>query len=190
MNQDRNSTGEFHGHETVRAPDVAAGRALRFALGARVGRGTPAGARMPCISGAVLALVFLLTAGCTRESTRIAIESHRRADQVQQAVFDQQHETLRILLYRDLGRRLETDSRALSAAQLETLSEVWNDRDLIEFWAVQHERAKALRLLGVDAKLFGDQSVVDLLAKSVEARVDRAEEGVAAWAGAEAAKGE
>lgn len=138
----------------------------------------------------VCLLGCLAACGCTRESLRVAIETQRRADQVQQAVFDRQHETLRILLYRDLLRRLEATGVEVSAAQRDALNAVWNDRDLIEFWAVQHERAKALRVVGVDAKLFGDQSIVDLLWKSVEARADRAGEGLAAQVAGMAIKAE
>lgn len=118
--------------------------------------------------------------GCTRESTRVAIETQRRADEVQQAVFDGQHEALRVLLYRDLLHRLEAQGVVLSDAERAALSESWNDRDLFEFWTVQNERAKALRVVGVDAKLFSDQSIIDLLVKSVEARYDRAKQGLAA----------
>lgn len=125
--------------------------------------------------------------GCTRESVRIAIETQRRADQVQQAVFDRQHETLRILLYRDLVSRLDGAGEELSAAQRAVVNEVWNDRDLFEFWTVQQERARALRLVGVDAKLASDQAVVDLLIKSLERKVDRVRQGLAAQAGEKAA---
>lgn len=118
--------------------------------------------------------------GCTRESTRVAIETQRRADEVQQTVFDGQHAALCVLLYRDLLHQLEAQDTELGAAQRATLSEAWNDRDLIEFWTVQNEHAKALRIAGVDAKLFSDQSVIDLLVKSVEARFDRAKQGLAA----------
>ncbi len=121
-------------------------------------------------------LLGVLLGGCTSESTRIAIETQRRADEVQQAVFDRQHEALCVLLYRDLRRRV--DDAGLTAEQRDALSAVWNERDLLEFWAVQHERAAALRLIGVDAKLYGDQAVLDLLWKSVEKRMDRARQGL------------
>lgn len=136
-----------------------------------------------CLGG----LASLAASGCSSESLRVALETQRRADQVQQGVFDRQHEALRILLYRDLVSRLEARGAELSPAQRAALNEIWNDRDLIEFWAVQHERAKALRIVGVDAKLFSDQSIVDLLVKSVEARVDRANQGLAAHAGRQVA---
>jgi hypothetical protein len=126
----------------------------------------------------VLALGAVLTGGCTRESTRIAIETQRRSDAVQQAVFERQHEALCVLLYHDLRRRLESGGVALSPAQQEVLSAVWNDRDLIESWALQQERAQALRIIGVDAKLFGDQAMIDLLWKAVEIRADRARQGL------------
>jgi len=113
--------------------------------------------------------------GCTRESVRIALETQRRADQVQQAIFERQHEALRVLLYHDLLARLERAGGPLTETQQTVLNEVWNDRDLIEFWALQNERVKALRLVGVEAKLASDQSVLELLLKNVEARIGRGE---------------
>jgi len=138
---------------------------------------------------AVAALVAVVgSPGCSRESLRVALTAQQRADQVQQAVFERQHEALCVLLYRELQRRLEWTGTPLSEAQLAALNDAWNDRDLVEFWAVQHERAKALRLIGVDAKLYSDQSVVDLLYKSLSARVDRVKQGLAAQAGRRAAE--
>ncbi|GMU80807.1 MAG: hypothetical protein AMXMBFR47_06780 [Planctomycetota bacterium] len=135
-----------------------------------------------------ICLAALLTAGCTRESVRIAIESQRRADDVQQAVFDRQRDGLRMLLFRDLIARLEyTGGTRLTDDQLIELNRVWNERDLIEFWGVQFERAKALRMAGVDAKLFSDQSIVDLLARRLVTGAGRATEALAAAAGAAAA---
>ena len=128
------------------------------------------------------AAVVLALPGCTRESTRVAIETQRRADEVQQTVFDSQHEALCVLLYRDMLRRLEAANVPLSDSQRAALSEVWNDRDLIEFWTLQNERARALRVVGVDIKLFSDQSVLDLLIKQIEARFDRAKQGLTAAA--------
>lgn len=127
-------------------------------------------------AGAVL--LGVLVSGCTNESTRIAIETQRRADEVQQAVFDRQHEALRILLYREALRRVEGAGASLSAEQRDALNAIWNERDLLEFWAVQHERAAALRMLGVDAKLYGDQETLDLLWKNAEKRMDRARRGL------------
>lgn len=131
---------------------------------------------------ALLAVVASLP-GCTRESLRLALEAQRRADQVQQAVFDQQHEALCILLYRDLQQQLEQDGEPLSDAQRTVLNQAWNDRDLAEFWRVQHERARALRLIGVDAKLYSDQAPVDLLYKSLSAKLTRGKQGLASYAG-------
>ena len=132
--------------------------------------------------GAVLA-ALISSSGCTRESLRVALTAQQRADQVQQAVFERQHEALCILLYRDLQRRLENAGASLSPAQRSALNEVWNDRDLVEFWSVQHERARALRMIGVDAKLYSDQAVIDLLYKSLAAKAARAKQGLAAEAG-------
>lgn len=118
--------------------------------------------------------------GCTRDSVRVAMEAQRRADDVQQTVFDRQHEALCVLLYRDLGWRLAAAGGPLDPEQETVLNDVWNDRDLVEFWALQHERARALRIAGVDAKLAADQSGVDLLVKSLAARADRVEQHLTA----------
>jgi hypothetical protein len=151
--------------------------------GGWVRRGTRMGAKL-CV------LAAISVGACTRESTRVAIETQRRADDVQQAVFDRQHEALCVLLYRDLVHRLETAESRLSPPQREALNEVWNDRDLVEFWGIQNERARALRLAGVDAKLFSDQSIVDLLWKSIETRMERARQGLAAAAVRESVEGD
>ncbi|HPM23969.1 MAG TPA: hypothetical protein PLP66_08675 [Phycisphaerae bacterium] len=126
---------------------------------------------------AVLALG--VSGGCTAESTRVALETQRRADDVQQAVFDRQHEALCTLLYRDLVQRLAAADAPLTAEQRAALNAAWNDRDLIEFWSLQFERARALRVVGVDAKLYADQSVIDLLWKTIAARADRVQQGLA-----------
>lgn len=134
----------------------------------------------------VATLLCALTgnAGCTAESVRAALAAQSRADQVQQAVFDRQHEGLRVLLFRDMQRRLAAAGAPPNAAQLTELEVVWNERDLLEFWALQFERARALRLVGVDAKLYADQSIVDLLLRQLALRLDRLEEGLAGAAGA------
>lgn len=136
----------------------------------------------------LLAGVALAT-GCTRESSRVAIDAQRRADEIQRSVFERQHASLRVLLYRDLASRLDAASAAaeledeprevLTAAQRSALNDAWNDRDLFEFWAMQYERAAALRAAAVDAKLAGDQSVLDLLWKQWSAKGDRLVEGLA-----------
>ncbi|MBK9121013.1 MAG: hypothetical protein IPM18_15640 [Phycisphaerales bacterium] len=131
---------------------------------------------------AVLGLLATLPA-CTRESVRIALDTQRRADDIQHAVFERQHDGLRILLFRDLARRLEAGGERLSPEQFAALNDAWNERDLVEFWALQHERAQALRIAGVDAQLAAQQSIVDLLWKNLMAKVDRARAAAAAYAG-------
>jgi len=150
----------------------------------RVGSAGMKACRAAAVGKAGWWAVLLLTgaAGCTRESVRLALEAQQRADQVQQEVCQRQHEALCVLLYRDLQHRLEEAGQALNAAQRRALNDVWNDRDLIEFWYVQHERAKALRLVGVDAKLTSDQSVVDLLYRLLAARAERLRQGLAGYA--------
>jgi hypothetical protein len=108
-------------------------------------------------------LLIGLVAGCTAPSTRLAVENLRRANAVDDGVFEQQHDALRVLLYRDLAARLDTADASLPEDWRTGLNEVWNERDLIEFWALQHERARALRLVGVEMKLLADQGPLPLL---------------------------
>ncbi len=122
--------------------------------------------------------------GCTNESVRVALETQQRANRVQQAVFERQQDGLKVLAFRDLVRKLDTLGEPLTQRQVGALNQAWNERDLMEFWAIQNERAGALRLIGVDAKLYADQSIVDLLWKSIAAKADRAEQAIAAEIGA------
>ena len=126
----------------------------------------------------------IVVGGCTRESLRVALEAQQRADQVDQAVFDQEHAALTLLLYRDLTQRLAASGVDMSNARRELLNEVWNERDVFEFWAIQHERARALRTVGVDAKLYADQSTLDLLYKALAAKAARGKAGLAGAIGA------
>lgn len=136
------------------------------------------------LSRAAALVLLLIAAGCTRESLRVALEAQQRADQVQQTVFERQHDALRVLLYRDLVARLAEAGGPLSAEQAAAVNSAWNERDLVEFWQVQHERARALRLAGVDAKLYGEQAMIDLLYKQIDRKLDRAIEAGAAMKGA------
>lgn len=223
--------------------------------------------RWACVAAA--ASLAWAAGGCTRESVRTAIECQRRANEVEQAVFERMHEGLRVLLYRDATARLAAGSPAglsekqeeaieeaagwalgwlderlsesmlrdlsfrlaglspkggeglqealarawkgtwtevfearrrerqgrlalemkarigeatpvgLSAEQRAAMNGAWNERDLVEFWAIQHERAKALRLAGVDAKLYAEQSVLDLMVKGMQMKGERIVEGAA-----------
>ena len=135
---------------------------------------------------ALVAGLLAFLGGCTRESVRQALEAQQRADEIQQAIFDRQHDGLRMLLFRDMEARLALAGENLNESQQAVLNRAWNDRDLIEFWSVQQERSKALRLAGVDAKLFADQSVLDLLYKSMQAKLDRARQAVAQEQGEQA----
>lgn len=132
------------------------------------------------VIGTVVLVIGL--SGCTRASIRKAIETQQRANEVQQAVFERQHDAVRVLMYRDVVAKLEAARGGpLAEAERAVINEAWNDRDLVEFWAVQQERARALRLVGVDSVLYSRQSIVDLLYKELRQTVKR---GVAAAAGA------
>lgn len=145
--------------------------------------GKERGLMMKGVTGFWAALA-ILSSGCTVESTRIAIETQRRVDDVQQTIVQQQNDGLRSLLFRQMVQRASAAGEPLSEEQVEQLNLAWNERDLLEFWMIQNERALGLRRVGVDAKLYGDQSVVDLLWKSIDAKIKRAEQAAAAAQGA------
>ncbi len=140
------------------------------------------------LAGRWAGLLLMVLPGCTPESVRLALEAQQRADRVQQEVFECQHRALCVLLYRDMQHRLEDAGGALNAAQRQALNDAWNSRDLIEFWLVQYERARALRLTGVDARLASEQSAVDLLYKSLAAQAGRLRQGLAEHSGRQAAE--
>ncbi len=141
------------------------------------------------LRGTLYILTGAIACGCTAESTRIAIDTQQRVDEIQQGVVDRQHDGLRVLLFRDMLRRMRDSGAELSDDQVATLNTVWNERDLVEFWALQNERALGLRRVGVDSKLYSEQAVVDLLWKSLETKTKRLEQAIAAEAGAKAASG-
>lgn len=122
--------------------------------------------------------------GCTRESIRVALEAQRRADEVHAAVVERQHAALCSLLFRDTLAGLNAAGLQLDPAAQQYLEKVWNERDLMEFWLVQDERARALRVVGVDAQLYGAQAIPDLLWKGWQARAARADAALADAAGA------
>lgn len=128
--------------------------------------------RLTCVL--TLILFAPATAGCTAESLRLALANQQRADAVQHAVFDRQHDALCLMLYRDTLQNLKDQGVELDDAQRQAIAAAFSDRDLLEFWQLQFEKGKALRLIGVDAKLFADQAPLDLLIKSAEAKWDRA----------------
>lgn len=129
-----------------------------------------------------------LVAGCTAESTRLALQTQQRADDVQQHIFDSQQQALRTFLFGHLVGKLAAADAPLDDRQRGLLNDAWNERDLLEFWAVQNERARALRRVGVDAKLFGEQAIIDLMIKAIESRAARIETAQAAAAGRAAAQ--
>jgi hypothetical protein len=135
----------------------------------------------------ILCMAFVLACGivgCTAESTRLAIQTQRRVDDVQQEIFSRQHDGLRVLLFRDAVHRMNAVGEPLNETQMDVLNTVWNERDLLESWAVQNERAMGLRRVGVDLKLYGEQAMVDLLGRQLVAKGRRAEAALAQAAGA------
>lgn len=126
--------------------------------------------------------LLLASAGCTAESVRLALATQARADAVADALFQRQHASLRVLLFRDLQHRLTAAGAPVSPEITAALNNAWNERDLFEFWATQHERVRALRLVGVTTRLASAQATIDLLIKQLDLRLDRINDGLAAAA--------
>jgi hypothetical protein len=129
----------------------------------------------------ILAIPILLVtlSGCTAESTRLAIQNERKANAVDMALYEREHQGLSVYIFRDTVAQMK-ESGGLNAQQIAILNNAWNDRDLLEFWAVQKDRIMALRREGVEAKLYSDQSMIDLLIKQLELKFDRVKPAIAA----------
>lgn len=119
---------------------------------------------------AVAVLTLLIGAGCTPTSVKVALTSQARADDVQNTVVQNYHHAVKVLLFRDTLAKLNAAST--SDARQVVLNKAWNERDLFEWWMLQYERASALRVIGVDSKLYADQSIFDLLYKSLTEKVE------------------
>jgi hypothetical protein len=126
----------------------------------------------------------LLFAGCTAAATKTALDTQKRVNTIQETVYSNQAKSLKVLLYKNLVVQLERDGQALlNEKQKATLNQAWNDRDTIEWWSIQNERAKALRLVGVDSVLYDSQGIIDLMFKSLEEKWIDTKAGIAAVAG-------
>lgn len=125
-------------------------------------------------------LLTILCGACTSESTRVAIATQSRADEVAQTIFDRQREAMRIYMYRWAKSEITTaveNKNSIAAAAI--LEKVFQDDDLHDFWLSQHERAKALRIAGVDSKLYADQGILNLLFGSIMRAIEKYEAAIA-----------
>lgn len=111
-------------------------------------------------------IICLLLCGCTSESTRIALEQSQRIENIQDTLVQNLHDTALLFMYRDFIDTIP------EAEQLKFL-EYNKNRDQLEFWMIQWERARALRLITLDSKLISNQSIIDLLIKRANLNQER-----------------
>jgi hypothetical protein len=127
------------------------------------------------ILASCMLLGVILTIVCTSNSTHLAIKGGERVENIQDTINSNQNENLRQYLYNDLKANLQKWlNRDLTLVEADKLNELWNRRDILETWQIQWERARALRMMTVDAKLISDQSPFDMLSKQIKAAIDRA----------------
>lgn len=134
------------------------------------------------IASLIIVLVGVCMTGCSNPSTKLALDGSKKADDTAEAIFTRQHDGLVLLLYRDTIAKLQAVG-TLNEKQHAVLNKAWNERNLIEFWALQNEKVKTLRLVTVYQKLYSDQSIIDLLLKSVMEKAQAAKAVIANVAG-------
>lgn len=118
----------------------------------------------------VLGLAGCLTA-CSTMSARYALENQQRATEVENTLFSNQQQSLKDYLYNETEAGLLQTSDPNEVHTL--LNKYTQERDTLDFWALQHERVNQLRLIGVNTKLWADQSILDLLYKDAERRLSK-----------------
>lgn len=99
----------------------------------------------------------ILFTGCTSNSTKLAIETSKEYIARNNDLMNKYHDL--ILQYMFTTYCLKNQ---LTTEQIKELNLVWNNRNVVEFWLIQHERNDALYALGVDTKLYNDQSMFSL----------------------------
>ena len=108
--------------------------------------------------------------GCTSASTKIALEASNRVTQIQDKIQENQNKALKWYIFQKLLTDINAAKTSDQVAAL--LNKAWQDRDLVEFWAVQWERARALHIIGVEAKLYSDEGILDLIWKQLSGKGD------------------
>jgi len=135
---------------------------------------------IPACAYAYLIALCMTVVGCTRESTRLAIQGSERSDQVRSFIIGQQHRTAKVLLFRDTLGRL--NAATTDQEREAVLNDAWQNRDRLENWIVQDTLAWALHLVTVDAKLVSSRAMFEVftrnLAKLAKPTVDEVDDTV------------
>lgn len=122
-----------------------------------------------CVILAAAIGLMILLGGCTAPSNTLAREGSARSDEVRSYVSSQQHRSLTILLFRETLAKL--NAAKSDEERTAILNQAWNDRDLFEFWRTQDLLAQFTHVATVDNYLTANQSIFDLLGKSVAKRL-------------------
>jgi hypothetical protein len=126
----------------------------------------------------LLSGIFLILAGCTSGSTKIAQQANVRVDAVKDgvnktlvtALSREQYETAKNQLELNIMRAMQDmtpEQRKAFDVVLEkntaTLKEFARKRDMMLDYVRDNERANTLKAVTVDAKLFSEQGIVNYL---------------------------
>lgn len=102
-------------------------------------------------------LLFLV--GCTSGSTKLAIESGNRVEEIQDTIFKGQQNAILTFM-----QQHEYKDQAV----------LFKDVEALLLWTEQWERARALRMLTVDTKVYSTQAMSDLIWKQFNGRLSQA----------------
>lgn len=118
------------------------------------------------------ALFPFLICGCV--STQLAIDTQERCNAVAEQIVQNYDEGLRLYLFKATDYVIAEAARESNPLKAEqALNAYANQLDLVKFWAIQWEKCKTLRLVGVTSKLVESQSIVELLFKRVTLAIDK-----------------
>ena len=104
--------------------------------------------------------------GCTKASTKIAIETSTEYIARNDDLINKYHDL--VLQYMFTCFALKNN---LTAEQLSEFNKLWNNRNVVEFWLIQHERNDTLHTVGIDAKLYDDQAIFSLMLEKLKKNV-------------------
>lgn len=115
-----------------------------------------------------LLIGLLVLTGCSTTSTKTAIEAIPKIENNQDTIFKNQQEAIEILLYQKLCLQLGGDPN-------DVIKQTFDNWQIVVKHQEQWERARAMRMVTTDAKVYETQSVFDLIWKEITGKVDNAQ---------------
>lgn len=120
----------------------------------------------------ITALCILAISGCA--STKIAIESSSRVENVQDTIVNNQHTYIKYANFEKLLTEVEKiKGSPLTDEEKVALNAIAVERTDAEKWMIQWERARALRMVTVDSKLYADRSIFETAAEALSKNVEK-----------------